>query len=44
MNLESGYDVYNFGSIQKSVGVKFYGIVVKTEQIGKKEIGIDTEC
>jgi len=41
LNLKSSNDTYNFASIQENGEVWFYGIVNKTEEIGKKQIGIN---
>ncbi|MCP4711293.1 MAG: hypothetical protein GY869_21955, partial [Planctomycetes bacterium] len=41
LNLKSSNDSYNFGSIQETGEVWFYGIVNKTEEIGDRNIGVD---
>ncbi|MBN2652371.1 MAG: hypothetical protein JXR63_08310 [Spirochaetales bacterium] len=41
LNLKSPDDIYNFASIQETGEVWFYGIVVKTDQLGAKAIGTE---
>lgn len=41
LNIKSSTDTYNFGSVQENGEVWFYGIVNKTEELGKRQIGID---
>jgi hypothetical protein len=40
LNIKSPDDTYNFGSVQETGEVWFYGIVTKTEQLGDEQIGI----
>jgi hypothetical protein len=40
LNIKSPNDTYNFGSIQESGEVWYYGIITKTEQLGDKQIGL----
>lgn len=40
LNLKSADDTYNFASVQENGEVWFYGIVTKTEELGKREIGV----
>lgn len=41
LSLKSADDRYNFASIQENGEVWFYGIVTKTGEVGKRQIGID---
>jgi hypothetical protein len=41
LNLKSSGDTYNFGSIQESGEVWFYGIVNKAEEVGNKQVGVN---
>lgn len=41
LNIKSPNDTYNFGSIQETGEVWFYGIVTKTEQLGKAQLGLN---
>lgn len=41
LNLKSPNDTYNFASVQETGEVWFYGIVVKTEELGDKKIGVN---
>ncbi len=41
LNIKSANDTYNFGSIQETGEVWFYGLVTKTEELGNRQIGID---
>lgn len=41
LNLKASNDIYNFASIQESGEVWFYAIVIKTEELGDKQIGIN---
>lgn len=40
LNIKSADDRFNFASIQQTGEVWFYGIVVKTADIGRREIGV----
>jgi hypothetical protein len=40
LNIKSADDRFNFASIQQTGEVWFYGIVVKTAEIGRREIGV----
>jgi hypothetical protein len=41
LNIKSPDDTYNFGSVQETGEVWFYGIVVKTAQLGDEKIGTE---
>jgi len=41
LNIKSGDDRYNFGSVQEDGRVYFYGIVPKTAEIGNRQIGVE---